>query len=200
MTRRDEHTSPLGDIILARAELLGARRRGDPEDVRPLSLKEMSDEVLRLTGQKLTRGAINEWILGRVKRPTPELLGALAAALADFDCDRYTLEAAMRDVVGLPPATAGGALTVDCSELAPDDVAALNAFADRLREKGREAAEAALGAMQRVGRPQPRDPDASVGQPRPAGAGGGTYDRAARPSDVAFERDYPASLQEASAS
>lgn len=157
--------------------MLGARRRGDPDDDRPLSLKEMSDEVLRLTGQKLTRGAINEWILGKVKRPTPELLGMLAAALADYDCDRYALEKQMRAVIGLPPETPNGDLVVDCSDLAPEDVAVLNAFADRLRDKGREAAEAAVGASQRVGRPEPASPPG--------------YDRPARCENTIG--DYPAS-------
>jgi hypothetical protein len=169
VTRRDEHTSPLGRIILARAQVLGPRRRGG-DDTRPLSLKEMSDEVYRLTGQKLTRGAINEWILGRVKRPTPELMSLLAAALADWDCDRHTLERDMRAAVGLP-ADVPEESTVDCTGLAEDDVATLNAIADRLREKGREAAEAAVGAAERVARFTP------VTQ--------GAFGRATRAGDVA---------------
>lgn len=130
----------------------------------------MSDEVYRLTGRKLTRGAINEWILGRVRRPTPELVSLLAAALADWDCDRYALERDMRAAVGLPADTPEGSI-VDCSGLAADDVATLNAIADRLREKGREAAEAAVGAAARATRLTP------VTQ--------GTFGRGARADDVA---------------
>lgn len=170
VTRRDEHTSPLGRIILARAEVLGSRRR-DGEDTRPLSLKEMSDAVSRITGRKLTRGAINEWIVGGVKRPTPELMSLLAIALADWDCDRYALERDMRAAVGLPgDALPEGESIVDCSGLSADDVATLNAIADRLREKGREAAEAAVGAEERATRFTP------VTQ--------GAFGRAARAGDV----------------
>lgn len=140
--KRDENTSPLGRIILARAAAVGARRTG-----KDLSLKDMSDLAAE-HGVKLTRGAINEWILGRVRNPTPELMLGLAAALADYDYSKLELYDDMRAAVGMPPHTAP--LHVDVSNLAPADVDMLNALADRLRDKGAEAAAAATAATERA--------------------------------------------------
>lgn len=135
--------SPLGKIILARAEALGGRR-GPGVPAKPLSLAEMS----ALTGGQLTRAAINEWILGRVKNPTPKLLAVLASALGDYDYDKIPLLDDMRAAVGMPHEVASR--TVDVADLAEDDIETLQVMADRLREKGREAAALAHAATDRA--------------------------------------------------
>jgi transcriptional regulator with XRE-family HTH domain len=135
--------SPLGKIILARAAVLGGQR-GAGIPAKDLSLSEMS----ALTGGRLTRAAISEWILGRVKNPTPQLLADLANALSDRDYPKMELLNDMRAAVGMPQETTARA--VDVADLCEADVEVLQTIANRLRQKGREAAQQAHAATDRA--------------------------------------------------
>lgn len=126
--------TPLGKIILAQAAELG-RNRPPGTPAKDLTLAEMS----ALTGGQLTKAAINAWITGAINKPTDRNLNLLANALADGNYPKLVLLADMRAAVGLPREITGRSVNV--ADLSDDDVEVLQAVADRLRSKGREAVE-----------------------------------------------------------